>query len=275
MSFFSAPDFSDSEDNTPYKPAGSPFRLPSVGTLDEFGNRVIVSDTDEEIVIVEIKKTGYTGRLLFVPDPSRVVVRNTKKKEVQGEFVKSYLSEYGAIAGMNGNGFDDPDGRGKGGVIIGWSVADGAAWGQGPKSEYASVGFNDQDVLVVGAIKDFAAYNIRDLAQYGPTLIADGKKLISGSGGWGLQPRSAIGQRDDGAVLMATFDGRQPGHSLGITAGEIADILFSYGCVNAGLCDGGSSSIMMYDGAIIGKPSTPMKDTGRYLPNAFLVLGKT
>jgi exopolysaccharide biosynthesis protein len=175
---------------------------------------------------------------------------------------------------MNGNGFDDPEGHGRGGVITGWSVSDGKIWGQGSMSEYASVGLNDQDVLMVGVIKDFKKHNIRDLAQYGPTLIIDGKKMIKGSGGWGLQPRSAIGQREDGAILLATFDGRQPGHSLGITAGEVADILFQYGCLNAGLCDGGSSSIMMYEGEVLGKPSTPMKDTGRYLPNAFLVLRK-
>lgn len=246
----------------------------SVGDKDEFGNTYIVVDEAEDVTIVEVRKGGFVGRILTVPDPSRVVVRNTRRKNVQGELIKSFLDEYDAIAGMNGNGFDDPEGHGKGGVIIGWSVSDGESWGHGSKSEYASVGFNEQDVLMVGIIKDFNKHNIRDLAQYGPTIIVDGKKLISGSGGWGVQPRSAIGQREDGAVLLATFDGRQPGHSLGITAGEVADLFLQYGCLNAGLCDGGSSSIMMYDGQVIGKPSTPMKDTGRYLPNAFLVLKK-
>ena len=259
--FFGAPEYEEVE-NT----------FPTVGSVDEFGNTVIVSDREEDITVVEIRKTGYTGRIMIVPDPSRVVVRHTRKKNVQGQLIKSFLTEYDAIAGMNGNGFDDPEGHGNGGSIIGWSVSDGAAWGEGAKSAYASVGFNDEHVLMVGTIKNFETHNIRDLAQYGPTLIVDGKKLISGSGGWGIQPRSAIGQREDGAVLMATFDGRQPGYSLGITAGEVADILYQYGCVNAGLCDGGSSSIMMYDGKVLGKPSTPMKDTGRYLPNAFLVL---
>ncbi|MCL2164932.1 MAG: phosphodiester glycosidase family protein [Oscillospiraceae bacterium] len=247
-------------------------KYPAVGDKDKFGNTVIISDIDEEIIGVEISKTGYTGRILFVFDPSRVVVRNTLKKDVQGEFIKTYLDKYGAIAGMNGNGFDDPEGRGKGGTIIGWSVSDGVEWGQGPKSEYASVAFNDQHILMVGKMNDFKANKIRDLAQYGPSMIVDGERKISGSAGWGIQPRSAIGQREDGTVLLATFDGRQPGYSLGITVGEVSDILFEYGCVNAGLCDGGSSSIMMYDGEILGKPSTPMKETGRYLPNSILVL---
>jgi len=267
MSFFRTPEFLAA------RPSAVSY-LPAVGDVDENGNTVIISDKDEEVVAVEIRKSGYVGRILFVPDPARVVVKHTNNKNVQGDLIKSFLDRYNAIAGMNGNGFDDPDGHGRGGQIIGWSVSGGAAWGSGSKSEYASVGFNDQNILMVGTFKDFAAHNIRDLAQYGPTIIVDGKKLIKGSGGWGIQPRSAIGQRDDGVILMATFDGRQPGHSLGITAGEIADIFFSYGCVNAGLCDGGSSSIMMYGGEVVGKPSTPMKDTGRYLPNAFLVLSR-
>ena len=247
---------------------------PKVGEKDEHGNTVIVRDEAEDIVVIEVRAANYVGRLLFVQDPSRVVVKHTRSKEVRGELIKDYLSKHGAIAGINGNGFYDPDGHGQGGTIIGWSVSGGVPWGSGSKGEYASVGLNEDDVLIVGIIKDFSQHHIRDLAQYGPSLIVDGKKLVSGSAGWGLQPRTAVGQREDGAIILATFDGRQPGHSVGITAGEVADVLLKYGCVNAGLCDGGSSSVMMYDGKILGKPSTPMKDTGRYLPNAFLVLKK-
>ena len=246
-----------------------------VGDKDEFGNTVIVADEKEDIIIVEVRKSNYVGRIIFVSDPSRVVVRDTGRKNVQGELIKTYVSQYNAIAGMNGNGFEDPEGHGRGGVITGWSVAGGKAWGIGSKSAYPSVGLTEDNILMVGTIKDFEKYNIRDLAQYGPTVIVDGKKLISGSGGYGLQPRTAIGQREDGTILMATFDGRQPGHSLGITAGEVADLFLQYGCMNAGLCDGDSSSIMMYDNKIIGKSSSPMKDTGRYIPNAFLVLRKS
>ena len=47
----------------------------------------------------------------------------------------------------------------------------------------------------------------------------------------------------------------------------------AFGAVTAGACDGGSSSVLAYNGEIINKPSTPMT-TGRYLPNAFLVKKK-
>ncbi|MDR2615332.1 MAG: phosphodiester glycosidase family protein [Oscillospiraceae bacterium] len=243
---------------------------------DARGNKILLYDEEQDIKIVEISGFStdgiYKGRLLFVSDPSRVVVRHTSDKGERGELLTSYLKRFDAIAGINGNGFMDTDGKGSGGQILGWSMADGELWGSMiPKS--ASAGFTEDGVLVVGTFDDPESYSIRDMVQWGPTLIADGRKLLSGTGGYGCQPRTALGQTADGTVILATVDGRQL-HSIGITVGELADILYEYGCVNAALCDGGSSSVMMYGGEIIGSPSTPMKETGRYLPNAILVLKK-
>lgn len=47
---------------------------------------------------------------------------------------------------------------------------------------------------------------------FGPPLIMNGKKVIrSGDGGWGISPRSAIGQKKDGTMMFLVIDGRQPG----------------------------------------------------------------
>jgi exopolysaccharide biosynthesis protein len=251
-----------------------PVVIPKIENRDEKGNKILVYDKEQDIKIVEISGFStdgiYKGRLLFVSDPSRIVVRHTSSKDEHGEFLSAYMKKFDAVAGINGNGFMDVDGKGSGGQILGWSMADGELWGSMlPKN--ASAGFTDDDVLVVGTFNDPEGYGIRDMVQWGPTLIADGKKLLSGTGGYGCQPRTALGQTADGTVILATVDGRQL-HSIGITVGELADILYEYGCVNAALCDGGSSSVMMYGGEIIGSPSTPMKETGRYLPNAILVL---
>jgi exopolysaccharide biosynthesis protein len=252
----------------------TPEPLPQVGDIDEFGNVVIVSDEEQEIYILQISGTGYLGRLIFVRDPSRVVVRHTSYKGSHGEFLLTYLKKHNAIAGINGNGFADENGVGNGGVIHGWSIADGVSWGQ-RLAQSASAGFTADNILMVGTITDPNKYEIRDMVQWGPVLIANGEQIIYGgnSAGWGVQPRTAIGQTGDGTVILATVDGRQT-HSLGITAGTLSDVLFQYGCINASLCDGGSSSIMAYDEELIGLTSSPMKTTGRYLPNAILVLRK-
>ena len=241
---------------------------------DEFGNKVIVNDIEEGIKIVEVKTATYTGRLVFIDDPSRVFIAHTNKKGSRGELILNYLDKYDAILGINANGFVDNEGKGHGGEIIGCSVSDGELWGNTAFSLYTTIGFDDENRLVVGKLDNPKDYNLRDAAQFKPALIINGENLMKGSSGWGLQPRTIVGQRADGVVVFLVVDGRKPGYSLGITMGEAADLLMKYDVVTAAACDGGSSSVLAYDGEIINKPSTPMT-TGRYLPNAFLVKSKT
>ena len=103
----------------------------------------------------------------------------------------------------------------------------------------------------------------------GPALIIYGKvqsfesDLISG-----LNPRTAIGQRIDGAVLMLVVDGRRM-NSLGATYGDLADIMLDFGAVNASNLDGGSSTLMIYEGEVMNVCASV---TGpRALPTTFLV----
>jgi exopolysaccharide biosynthesis protein len=61
----------------------------------------------------------------------------------------------------------------------------------------------------------------------------------------GYNPRTAIGQRSDGAVIFVCIDGRQTS-SLGGSYADIINIMVEYGAVNACNMDGGSSSVMLY-----------------------------
>jgi len=243
--------------------------------FDEFGNEIIVDDIEQEIRIIQVKGNDYIGHLILIPDPSRVVVRSCEKPEVLGDFISKLCGDDG-IAAINANAFEDTDGHGNGGHILGYTVANGKEWGDTShgKEFYISMGFDEDNKLIVGNLTNFESMGIRDMVQYQPAMIINGKQLVSGSAGWGVHPRTAIGQRADGMVILAVIDGRQPGYSLGTTIGELADLLYQYGCINAAACDGGSSSIMYYDGQLVGIPSTPMKETGRYLPNAIVVLKK-
>ena len=97
---------------------------------------------------------------------------------------------------------------------------------------------------------------------------------MHGSAGWGIQPRSAIGQTARGEVLLLIIDGRAPGYSIGATLGDCADILKKYDAVQACNLDGGSSSIMYYNGREITKPSAANKVKGRAIPDGFMVYAK-
>lgn len=240
---------------------------------DEFGNKVVVNDKEQGIKIVEVKTSTYTGQIVFIDDPSRVFVADTDKKGQRGELILNYLDKYDAIVGINANGFADAEGKGLGGDIIGCSVAEGEYWGNHSFSNYTTIGFDTDNRLVVGKLDNPEDYNLRDAGQFKPALIIDGEVLIKGTAGWGMQPRTVVAQRADGVVMFLVVDGRQPGHSIGITMGEAAELLYQYGAVTAAACDGGSSSVLAYNGEIINSPSTPM-ETGRYLPNAFLVRRK-
>ena len=59
-----------------------------------------------------------------------------------------------------------------------------------------------------------------------------------------LAPRTAIGIREDGSILIYTADGRQSGYAAGLTLREVAVRLKELGCVDAGALDGGASTVM-------------------------------
>ena len=246
----------------------------TVGEPDKFGNEVYVNDKEENIVILKVKNSTFEGKLVLIDDPSRVSLAVTDYKNSRGEFICDYLEKENGIVGINASGFSDPGGTSLGGVVTGQCVSSGEYWGT-YNSKYTLLGFDENNRLVVGGMENWQEYNIRDGMQYRPTLIIDGIKVVEDSAGWGLQPRTVVGQCENGVVMFLVVDGRQVGYSLGATMEDCADILLQYGAVTAGACDGGSSSVIAYDGDVISKPSARQMPTGRYLPNAWVVERKT
>lgn len=56
------------------------------------------------------------------------------------------------------------------------------------------------------------------------------------------QPRTSIGIREDGTVVMATFDGRGAGNAVGMSYQTAAEAMRALGCVDALNLDGGGST---------------------------------
>ena len=58
------------------------------------------------------------------------------------------------------------------------------------------------------------------------------------------EPRTAIGLKPDGTMIMYTVDGRQSGYSIGATMPQVANRLIELGCTEATIMDGGGSTSM-------------------------------
>ena len=134
------------------------------------------------------------------------------------------------------------------------------------------VGFTSGGNLIVGNYSK-AELREKDVVEgisFGPALIVNGEKMITnGDGGWGVGPRTAIGQRKDGTVLLLVIDGRQPGYSVGATLRDLQNILYEEGAVIAANLDGGSSSTLYYNGKVVNKPADLLGE--RMIPTAFVV----
>lgn len=214
-------------------------------------------------------RNGFVAYMMIVRDPSLVRLGVTETLGERGQSLSDLVAEYGAFAGINAGGFYDPNGKGNGGTPMGVVMKDGKVLYDDRKGQtYSVVGFDTENRLVLGkfTVKQMKEHNLRDAVEFSPFLIVNGKKTQTGTS---LHPRTAIGQRADGTVLMLIIDGRSL-TSVGATLGDVIDIMEEYGAVNCANLDGGSSTTFIYDGALVNKTSTPMGQ--RYLPTAFLVM---
>ena len=110
----------------------------------------------------------------------------------------------------------------------------------------------------------------RDAVEFRPALIIDGNSLIGEQSAFrSIQPRTVVGQSKDGDILLLVIEGRLVGRSLGIGLPDCTAIMNRYDAYQAMNMDGGTSSVMWYDGEYITKCSNPVIQS-RYLPNAWV-----
>ena len=236
---------------------------------DQWG---LVDEDGDGIIIEDVKGQGYSGKMMIVLDPSRVIMGSVPSSfGYRGYTVAEMVNYYDAVAGINAGGFYDPNGSGNGSIPDTMVVFDGQIYYAESGVSAGFVGFDENYIMHVGkpSVKDIVDKKIQYGVCFGPVLVSNGQvhnpeQLVSG-----VNPRTAIGQRSDGAVLLLVVDGRQVS-SLGATYMDLAEIFLSYGAVNACNLDGGSSSVMWFEGDYINSPSTFVGI--RPVPTTFLVL---
>ena len=231
-----------------------------------------IVDTSLGITVEDITGPNFKGKVMLIKDPTRVKLAVTKELGVTGERVSDLVKNVGAVAGINGGGFYDPDGKGNGAFPDGLTVQDGKlVHNNAGEKEVNIVGFDDGGKMVLGKItvNQLEEQHIRNAVTFAPNLIVEGKSVISGDGGWGIAPRTGIGQMADGTVIFVVIDGRQPTWSIGATLSDLMNVFEDYHAVNAVNLDGGSSSEMVYQGKVMNK--IPNVFGERYIPTAFVV----
>lgn len=70
----------------------------------------------------------------------------------------------------------------------------------------------------------------------------------------GNQPRTAVGAISENHLLFMVVDGRSEGYSRGVTMTELAQMMLDAGCVTAYNLDGGGSSAMIFNSALVNNP---------------------
>jgi hypothetical protein len=108
---------------------------------------------------------------------------------------------------------------------------------------------------------DWPAAGVADAIGGGPVIVKNGRPVWTAGEDFlpsqlaPRDPRTAVGQRRDGKILLVAVDGRRPGYSVGLTNFELAQTLVRLGAVTASALDSGGSTTMAFDGKLLNRPS--------------------
>jgi hypothetical protein len=121
-------------------------------------------------------------------------------------------------------------------------------YADGTMESYYESGFDLDAAIARGAYQSWS---------FGPKLIDNGQVPSSFNTSDAIiahNPRSAIGYFAPGHYCLVYVDGRQPDYSKGLTLEELSQAMIELGCVDAYNLDGGQSSMMTFQGQVIGQP---------------------
>lgn len=229
----------------------------------------IKSDHSDKIEKSEISHARYNGYILVISDPTRVRIGCTNKFGKEGERTSQIAEDHKAVAAINGGGFTDNTGGSWGGTAslpTGILIVDGKVIHNTVSNDQktSTIAFDSKGMMYVGKfnVNDLKKLNAKDALSFEipnipSILMLNGKSMISGDGGGGPAPRTAIGQKADGTIVMVVIDGRGASSvtKMGATLGDLVQIMKMQGVQNAMNLDGGSSATMYYDGEVINNPS--------------------
>ncbi|SDS20350.1 phosphodiester glycosidase family protein [Actinoplanes derwentensis] len=120
----------------------------------------------------------------------------------------------------------------------------------------------DETTTTADKLLDAGVWNT---LSFGPGLVDDGKAIdgidqievdtnFGNHSIQGQQPRTGVGLIDPNHLLFVVVDGRSKGYSRGVTMPEFAEIFVGLGARTAYNLDGGGSSAMIFQDALVNNP---------------------
>jgi exopolysaccharide biosynthesis protein len=243
-----------------------------------------------KIELVQIEGRTFLAKMLIVNDPSRVSLATTYPWGEYGKELHELVAMDNSIAGVNGGLYQSA--HNKGGYPVGLVVSKGKILFNKPNLRgLYLIGLDNDNILRVISLEGMSEKDVKKLVEdegirdavtfqeessdknnHFVKLVVNGERREMQGRGSGANPRTAIGQRKDGSILLLVTDGRGSAGHLGATASDLIDIMMDYGAVNAANLDGGSSSSMYYKGNYEMTSVTMYYSNSSWrLPNAFVV----
>ncbi len=214
---------------------------------------------DIRVSISTLRTADTTAHLadILLPDPSclrSAFANNTYGRNIT-QPTSAIAREHNALLAVNG----DFHGFRPGGLII----RDGILYRDTPRKSPDNKTLlidrsGNLSIITEGAIPGPAL--VRDGAwqtfSFGPVLVQDGKPILHATRlAKNIHPRTAIGQLGSLHYLLIVVDGRTP-DSKGMSLAQLSQLFLERGATTAYNLDGGGSSAMYFDGALVNRPSS-------------------
>lgn len=197
----------------------------------------------------------FRAYVLLVKDPTRVYTAKTKGDfgdGTEGIRILDLAKDKSIIAMINAGSFFDPEGTGTGGLPLGITYSDGqCVWDDGAKMTFVGLDKDNRLIARNSMNRETAdALGIRDGVCFGRNNVLIGSEngeltAYYSDGSASLSQRTAIGQKEDGTIILMVTDGRTAAY-LGANRNDVINAMLSYGAVTAAMLDGGSSTVMYY-----------------------------
>lgn len=237
------------------------------------------TELSEGIYLKEVSGTSgfssWVGYAMLIDDPTRIRIVDTPAQFDHGWTVMEMVESVGGIAGINGGGFNDgPNYDSNGGSPAGILIEEGKLVTPHVSSGevFNLIGFNSTgDFILRHTTAGWAMENdIKNAVSFSPYIVVNGEGLVkNGTGGWGVSPRTGLGQRKSGEVIFVVIDGRQIGYSIGSDLDGLQQVMLEEGVWNGAMMDGGSSTAMVHGGEYINRPSLGHE---RWINNSWVVM---